>query len=354
MVLEDKQLTRATLQAFVESSSDLQDENTATKYPLAAAFPTEEVEDIRNVYDIVSNQIQAAASVTGFNAAAPIKSKGQAKQAIAALTKIQNAYYLDEVEILNYRNPRTAAERQNIIDNVLIETNDLSVAVDDTKEYLRAQMAYNGKVNYQDALTQSKIEFDLDRPEENDVTVSTPWGSADAEPITDLLAAVKQYQKTNGRKKPEVISMNSTTYEKFIRSGQVKTEIFGDSTSPRIVKADDINALLNAFKLPALSIDDNVTVLENLDGTYEEKEHLQDDRVVLRAALLGSTMSGPNVENNHAKGKYVLTVINEDPHTEKTIVGEVTLPVTKNVNGTVFLDVNPSGASEPEEEVPAG
>ncbi|MFV5767201.1 major capsid protein [Mammaliicoccus sciuri] len=346
MVLEDKQLTRATLQAFVDSSSEFQAENMATKYPLAAAFPVEEVEDIRNVYDIVSNQIQAAAVVTGFNSGSPLRSKGQAKQAIASLTKIQNAYFLDEVEILHYRNPRTPEERQKIIDNVLIETNELAVSVDDTKEYLRAQMAYNGKVNYQDALTQSKIEFNLDRPEENDITVSTPWGTEDAQPITDLLAAVKQYQKTNGRKKPEVISMNSTTYEKLIRSGQIKTEIFGDSTSPRIVKEDDVAALLNAFKLPPVSIDDNVTVLENLDGSYEEKEHLQDDRVVLRASILGSTMSGPNVENNHAKGKYVLTVIDEDPHTEKTIVGEVTLPVTKNVTGTVFLDINPT--SEPE------
>lgn len=348
MVLEDNQFTRTTLQAFVESSNELQNGELVTKYPLAAAFPTEEVEDIRNVYDIVSNQIQSAAVVTGFNAAAPIKSKGEAKQAIAALTKIQNAYFLDEVEILNYRNPRTPQERQKIIDNVLIQTNELSVSVDDTKEYLRAQMAYNGKVDYQDALTKSKIEFDLDRPKENDITVSQAWGTPDAQPIADLLAAVKQYQKTNGRKKPEVISMNSTTYEKFIRSGQVKTEIFGDSTSPRIVKADDVNALLNAFKLPALSIDDNVTVLENLDGSFEEKEHLQDDRVVLRASVLGSTMSGPNVENNHSKGKYVLTVINEDPHTEKTIVGEVTLPVTKNITGTIFLDINPS--SDPEEE----
>lgn len=341
MVLEDKQLTRTSLQAFIDEASKAQAESLAPKYPLAAAYPVEQVEDIRNVYDIVESQIQSAAVVTGFNAQAPIKSKGQAKQAVASLTKIQDAYHLDEVEVLNYRNPRTPEEKQKIVDKVLMNTNDLQIAVDDVVEYIRAQMAYNGKVEYTDARTKSQLKFDLDRPSENNVTVSQEWGTADAQPITDLLAAVKQYQKTNGRKKPEVISMNSATYDKLIRSGQVKMELFGDSKAPRIVREEDAVALFNSFKLPAIQIDDNVTVIENLDGTYNEKVHLEDDKVVLRAAVLGSTMSGPNVENNFAKGKFVKTVVTYDPYEEKTIVGEVVLPVTKNINGTVYLKVKP-------------
>ncbi|REH81345.1 major capsid protein [Staphylococcus felis] len=345
MVLEDKRLQQPSLQAFVNEADNMRNEDGSnlTRYPLSQAFPVEPVDEIDNVYNIMEAQIQAAAVITGFNSGSPIRSKGQGKQAVAQLTKIQNAYFLDEVEIYHYRNPRTAAEKQRIIDSVLMSTNDLSVSVDDTKEYIRAQMAYNGKFDYADPMTQTRLTFDLDRPKENDVKAAIPWGQEDSTPISDLQSAVKQYQATNARRKPEVINMNSATYEKLTRSGQIKNELFADTKSPRIVTNDMVTQLLNSVGLPPIQIDDNETTIENEDGTYTTHRHLKDDRVVLRAAVLGSTMSGPAIENNFKNGKFVEVVISQDPHTEKTIVGEVVMPVTKNINGTVYLNV---GAQE--------
>ena len=353
MVLEDTRLQKQSLQAFVEESDVIRNEDgsNATRYPLANAYPVEQVDEINNVYDIIESQIQAAAVITGFNSGSPIRTKGQGKQAVAQLTKIQNAHFLDEVEIYHYRNPRTVAERQRIVDNVLLSTNDLSVSVDDVKEYIRAQMAYNGKFDYADPMTQTRLTFNLDRPEENDIDAAIAWGQQDSTPISDLQAAVKQYQKTNGRRKPEVINMNSTTYEKLTRSGQVKNELFADTNSPRIVSQDMVTQLLNSFGLPQIQIDDNETTIENEDGTFTTHRHLEDDKVVLRAAVLGSTMSGPSVENDFKVGKFVEVVIAQDPRTEKTIVGEVVMPVTKNINGTVFLNVGATDSSDSEPEV---
>ncbi len=339
MVLLDPQLQKAELQAFI-TASDAQ--NAATNaYPLTSAFPTEEVEDIEGVYDIIEQQINVAASITGFNSGAPIRSKGQGKQAIAELTKIQDAYHLDEKEMYHYRNPRTEAERQKIIDSVLVNTADLSDGVEKTKELLRASMAYNGRMDYEDPRTETRISLDLGRPAENDLTVSAPWGTDEATPITDLQLAIEQYQKTNGNKKPEVINVNSKTFTKLKRSGQIKLELFGDTNTPRIVKDDDFQSLLNSFGLPPIQVDDNETSVVQIDGTHKIIKHLADDKVVLRAAVLGKTLSGPSVENNFAKGKFVTTVISQDPVSEKTIVGEVALPVTQNLNGTVYLNVNP-------------
>ncbi|MCQ9290699.1 major capsid protein [Staphylococcus hyicus] len=341
MVLEDTRLQKPSLQAFISESDAIRNEDgsNAERYPLANAYPVEPVDEINNVYEIIESQIQAAAVITGFNSGSPIRSKGQGKQAVAQLTKIQNAHFLDEVEIYHYLNPRTAAERQRIVDNVLLSTNDLSVSVDDVKEYIRAQMAYNGKFDYADPMTQTRLTFNLDRPKENDVKAAIPWGQPESTPISDLQSAIKQFQKTNGRRKPEVINMSSATYEKLTRSGQIKNELFGDSKSPRIVSNDMVNQLLNSFRLPLIQIDDNETTVENEDGTFKTHRHLEDDKVVLRAAILGSTMSGPSIENNFEVGKFVEVVISQDPHTEKTIVGEVVMPVTKNINGTVFLSV---------------
>lgn len=341
MVLEDTRLQQASLKAFVKEADNLRSQETPNQYPLASAYPLEEVEEIENVYNIVEQQINASASITGFNAGAPIKNKGQGKQAIASLTKIQNANFLDEIEMYHYRNPRNDAERQKIVDGVLMDTNELSVSVDDTVEYIRSQMAYNGRVDYLDPMTQTRLTFDLDRPEENNITVASEWGTDKATPVTDLQNAVKQFQKTNGRKKPEIINMNSTTYNKLISSGQIKRELFNDTNSPRIVKDEDVTALFNSVKLPQIVIDDTETAIENELGEIETHEHLEDDKVILRSSVLGSTMSGPSVENNFEKGKFVVTVIDKDPVTEKTIVGQVVMPVTKNVNGTVHLNVAP-------------
>lgn len=340
MVLEDKAFQKAELTAFIKAGDEQRD--VTTLYPLASAFPNEEVEEIQNVYDIIETQLNVAASITGFNSGAPIRNKGQGKQAMAKLTKIQDAYYLDESELLHFRNPRTQAEKQKIIDSVLLNTNNLSEGIEKTKELIRASMAYNGVFSYEDPRTETQIEFSLDRPKENDLKVTQAWGTENARPIDDLQAAIEQFQSTNGNTKPEVINMNSRTYNKLKRSGQIKLELFGGTDSPRIVKNDDFQSLLESFGLPAIQIDDNETAIEQADGTNKIIKHLADDKVVLRAAVLGLTLSGPSVENNFAKGKFATTVISQDPVSEKTIVGEVAIPVTQNINGTVFIDVNPS------------
>ena len=87
--------------------------------------------------------------------------------------------------------------------------------------------------------------------------------------------------------------MNSKTLAKFKRSGQIKTELYGDSRSPRLVRDSDFNQLLNEFGVPAIQVDDSETAIEQLDGTNKVYKHLPDGRVVLRAAVLGKTLSGP-------------------------------------------------------------
>lgn len=337
-LLNEEQFRQPTLQAFVEKYDANQDAN---KYPLAAAFPTTPVEEISVVYNLVKQSLTTAAAITGLNAAAPIKSLGEAQQAMTRLTKIQDSFFVDEEMAHKFFNPRTSAERQAIADEVFKNTAKLSDSVEVTKELIRAQLTYTGGLDYADPRTETKLSFKLERPQENDITVAQAWGEEASEPITDLLAAIEQFRKTNGNNKPEVISMNSATYAKLKRSGQIKTELFGSSNAARIVKDTEFNDLLASVGLPQIQIDDNETPIETLTGEQIVYKHIPDGRVVLRASVLGETLSGPSVENNWAKGKFVTTVSNLDPYREKTIVGEVGMPIVKDLNGTVFLDVLP-------------
>lgn len=334
-MLEDKIFDTATLKSFVDNS---QDRNPAT-YPLAEAFPVENTVDINSVYNIIKQQVRSAASITGFNSGAPLRSKGDGEQAMVKLSKVQHAYFLDEVDLLIYNKPRDAAEKQQVIDRVFLNIADLSFGVDDIKELIRAELTYRGRFYYENPVDDIKLEFKLDRPTENDMTAATTWDNSAANPLKDIELAVAQFQKTNGRKKPDYIVMNSATYSILRQHPSIKAEVYGTSTDTRIVKDSDFQELLTSLQLPAIQIDDNATGIEQLDGTIKEIEHIEKGKVALRSRLLGKTLSGPSVENNFNSGKFVKKVIEDDPSTEKTIVGEVTMPVLQAVNSTVLLKV---------------
>ncbi|ULG73025.1 major capsid protein [Macrococcus brunensis] len=334
-MLELEEFKRETLQAVVDGSAD---RNPAT-YPLAAAFPEEKTVELNAVYSVIKQSVRAAASITGFNSGAPLRSRGEGEQMLAKLTKMQHAYYLDEVDILNIKTPRTPEERQAIIDKVYYNTAELGFGVDDIKELIRAELTYRGRFHYANAKDNMEIEFELDRPSANNITVTTKWDQDAATPLSDIEAAITQFQKTNGRKKPDFIVMNSATYAVLRKHPQIKAEVYGTSTDTRIVKDSDFRELLTSLGFPTIEIDDNATGIEQLDGSIAEVEHIARGQVCLRAAVLGKTLVGPAVENNARPGKFVKKVVEDDPTTEKTIVGEVALPVLQAVNSTVLMTV---------------
>ena len=55
---------------------------------------------------------------------------------MAKLTKIQDAYFLDENDLIRFNNPRSQDELTQIINQTLINTNNLSEGVEKTKEFL--------------------------------------------------------------------------------------------------------------------------------------------------------------------------------------------------------------------------
>ncbi|WP_420494424.1 major capsid protein [Macrococcus psychrotolerans] len=334
-MLEIKEFNDATLQAFVREA----DNRNTNNYPLAEAFPQEVTYDINAIYNVVSDTVRAAASITGFNSGAPLRSKGEGEKAMIELTKIQHGYYLDEVELLQFNKPRDPQERQAVIEKVFLKIADLSYGVDDIKEFLRAGLTYRGEFKYSNPVDKIEIDVKLNRPSENTIQITNKWNTPEGTPIADLISAVEQYQKTNGNKKPDYIVMNSKTFSAFKRNPELKGQIYGNSTDTRIVRDASVYELLTELGLPPIQIDDNITGIEQLDGTVKVYQNLEDGKVVLRAAQLGKTFTGPSVENNYVPGKYVQTVIEKDPSSEKTIVGEVAIPALQAINSTVLMTV---------------
>ena len=334
MVLEYKEFERPALQAFVAQVPN------DKKHRLAKSFPVEQVDEITSAYNLITNNKIVAGSIIGFNAGTPVRTKGEAEQAIAKLTKIAHAHHLDDEEMYKFQNPRNEEERQRIIDATLVSTGDLAKGIDDTKELIRAELTYRGRFFYEDKRDNVKLEYKVDRPEGNDINVANVWSDvATSTPLDDIEAAIEQYKKTNGNQKPGYIVMNEATYALFKRSEQVKAEFAVNGNSPRIVRDGDVTELFQSNSYPTLEIEEDYTTFENEDGTLYDVPHLEDGKVILHAEIMGSTLSGPAAENGFKKGKFAYAKVEEDPPAEKTVVGEVTLPVSKNYNGNVIMTV---------------
>lgn len=333
LIINDEKLNNATL---VETLKNKPEEKTRV---LQNAFPNKDVFDIDVIYNEINNAGIVAGSIIGFDASTPLRNKEALQAHMASLTKISGAYYYTESELYRYANPRRKEEPGQIVNEVIRNLGRLYEGNEDTKELIRAKLTYEGRLEYKDEKTNVEIAFDYDMPEgsivERDVY---------SNPLEALENEVQAFMERNGNQRPEVISMNSRTYRKLKNNETVKLNVNGDLN--RVVTNGQMEALFADLDLPEIVIDDGVTVIEGKE-TNTTVQHLVDDKIVLRFKDLGETFIGPAlVDNEFVQGMFTQSVLSTDPEGQKTIVGEVTMPVLKNKNGVHIINIT--------EEVPEG
>lgn len=319
---------QAALKAYVENTPP------AREYLLSRFLPDEDTDDLDFAFNIVNGKYGKAASITGWNAAAPLRDKKEIEKATASVTKVQHGERLDEKQLLNYRKPRSEAMQQRAVDYVYETTDDLSQGVDDIKEYMRAQALYTGGMSYHDDVNDIHVDFTLDLPAGNRITVTTPWADAAANPLKDLQAAVKQFQKENQRRKPATIHMTSATEALLLQNEAIRTQIFGSQNGGQLLTPGNIQAVFSALGLPSYEINDDVIEMES-----GEVPLLEDGKVVMLGNELGKTFIGPTVENDYEPGKFVQTVVKVDPPEQKIIMGEAVYPAVMRPQAILIMSV---------------
>lgn len=329
LITNDERMNSATLISYLDNKPEEKVRR------LADVYPEQPVYDLDVAYNVLESTGIKAASIIGLDAGTPVRSKGEIKARMASLTKVAHSYTYTETEMFKYRKARDAAEQNQIVLNAVQEVGDLYEGVEDIKEYMRAKMTYDGKFSYKDEKSETELEFDLELPESAIVTRDIY-----ANPLEALQLEVDAYKDRNNGQAPTYIVMNSKTFTKFKKNDVVRTELYG-ADSARLVRNSDLQELFVELELPEIAIDDNQTIIE---GITEDKvyKHLEDDKIVLHGDNLGNTFSGPAVENNDQTGTFVVNVVSQDPPGEKTIVGEITFPVLKNVNAVHIINVEAS------------
>ena len=328
MPLHLDEFGRDQLQGYIENIP------VSRVYLLGALMPETPTSDINFAFNVINGQYAKAASITGWNASAPLRDKKELEKAFGSVAMVKHGVRLDETELLAFNRPRTDQERAAVVDYVYDTTDDLVTGVDDIEEYMRAQVIYNGNLKYDDDENDIHIDVDFGIPDENKLPVTTAWSDPASTPLQDLQAAVKQYQANNQRRKPVVMHMTSATEALLLQNEQIRTQIYGTNNGGKLLTSGDISNAVAALGLPPYAINDDVIIVGDA-----EIQLLADSKVVLLGADLGKTYSGPTVENNYNPGKFVTPLIGQNPPSQTVIVGKAVFPALQRPKSIVIMSV---------------
>lgn len=302
------------------------------EYMLESLMPEKNVFDIKFAYNVINDVYARTASITGFNAGAPLRDKKGLEKHFGEVAKVQHGFRVDEEELLRFNRPRSDEERDQAIEYVYDQTDELINGVRDIAEWMRAQAIYNGELTYEENDVSINVNFGI--PAENQIVAGVAWSDhANATPLTDLQAMVSAYKANNKGKKPILIDMSSTMEADLLQNAQVKAQILGEGSN-RMVTNAELQNVFSALSLPPYRINDDE--VDNGDGV---ERLLPERRVVMLGDNLGKTMSGVTVENDYKAGIYVVPVIQEtNPPSQEVYVGKTLFPALQRPNAIVHLD----------------
>lgn len=328
MVLHLDEFQQASFQGYVENVPP------AKRYLLSEVMPSRFSYDTDFSYGIVSGKYSQAASVTAWNAGAPLRDKQGVAVAYGSVAKIQHGFRLDEKELIRFTRPRSPEERDAVVEYVYNETDDLVEGVRETEEFFRAQAIYQGRLSFSENDIDIDVTYDI--PEANKLTATTPWATVEtATPLSDLQAAVRQFKAANRGQMPREIHMSSATEANMLQNAQIKNQIYGSPTDSRILTPADLRNMFTALSIP-----DYVVTDEMVDVGNGDERLLPENRVVLIGNDLGELVVGPTVEKQGQPGVYVVPEIREtNPPQQAVFVGESAFPALKRTSAIVWLDV---------------
>lgn len=307
----------------------------ARAYLLESLMPARNVFDIKFSYNVIDRVYARTASITGFNASAPLRDKDGLAKHFGEVAKVQHGFRVDEEELLRFNRPRTDAERQQAIDYVYNQTDNLVAGVRDIKEWMRAQAIYKGVLVYSE--NDIKINVDFGIPAENKITAGIAWSDhATSTPLEDLQDAVAQYKLTNRGQSPAVFHVSTKVVSDLLQNTQIKNQIFGSPTDKRLVTQADLRTVFGSLSLPDFVVQD-----DQIDNGAGLERLLPERRIVLLPSTeVGKTMSGVTVEKNYQPGTYVVTEIKEsNPPSQSVFVGETVFPALQRPTAIIHLDV---------------
>lgn len=335
LVLSSEYVAPAELTGYVRAAlADLPQ----NAFGLSAFLPDVLTDDIDFRASVGGGGLNRAASFRAYDAESPISGRKGVSRISGELPPISEKRILGEYDRLKMRGLSDGIK--SVIFNDAV---DLAKAIQTRLEIARGEALMDGKVTIEE--NGLALEADFGRKASHTVTAGALWGTG-GDPIADFLAWQAVYVATNGVR-PGATLTSQEVVSALMRNAKIREYTLPAGSTQQIVTVDAINALLQSFGLPPLSVYE----AQVDDGTGTAKSIIDPKKILFlppAGAKLGETLWGVTAESldadyaidaTEAPGIVVGSYSDKDPVALWTKASAIALPVVPNTNLTLAAKV---------------
>lgn len=336
LVLSNEYITPTDLTGYVREALADMPQNA---FGLSAYLPDVETNDIDFRATVGGGGLSRVAKYRAWDTESPISGRRGIDRISGELPPISEKRRLSEYDRLKMRNLESG-----IVDAILNDAVELAQSIHARVEVARGQALEEGKVTLEEnGLT---LEADFGRKASHTQTAAVKWNTDGSNPIDDFLAWQKIYVTTNGVR-PGATLASQDILSSLMRNSAIRSMTLPAGSTQQVVTVDAINALLQSFGLPALSLYE--AQVEGEDG--EAQSILDPSKVIFlppAGRKLGETLWGVTAEAldsdygidaTEAPGVVVGSYSDKDPVGLWTKASAIALPVPANTNLTLAATV---------------
>lgn len=294
---------RPGLQALVDLTEEQVEATFADAY-----LPTVQVYERTFAYDIIKTNTYIAAYI-GYGAEPPYIDRDALASKMGTIAYFGLGDVVTYEELQAIHEARNNSEKQGVI---LAITNKNVKILDGLRRLMyvaKMECLFKGTHTFSKGDGEkNQITFDFGIPAENKVALTA--GADFEEPTFDIIGFlqthVKAYKDANSGKSPEVMVTTSEVQALMLRNPNIIVESGRPEGSTR-VSVDQLNAVLQSYRLPQISILDetSVTYKRNGDNAIVTKELVPKNRITFLSQGIGEYRQGPTLENNFQPGLYL-------------------------------------------------
>ncbi|MFG3710891.1 major capsid protein [Micromonospora sp. NPDC047730] len=312
-------------------------------------LPDRYIADIEAAFDQVT-KVNRAASFRAWDAETKVGERDRFQRSRIKLPPLGVKTPIGEQERLLLERIRTGGDNRNgYVDAIYDDAANNARAVYNRMEIARGDVLQDWKFTLTGEGNLS-LEADFGMPAGHAVTASVVWSDhADASPLTDLKAWVKNYVDANGVR-PAYMLTSSTVISNLLMSREIR-ELAGSLAGvPTLVTEQQLNQVLTAHRLPVLVEYDTRIDVDDVDTRV-----IAEDRIIFLPAdpsSLGFTAWGvtaeslelaagqnPSLEFTQLPGLVGVVLKEGDPLRIWTKVGAVGMPLITNPRRLMVADV---------------
>ncbi len=241
MLINTDYVTPTELSGYVRAAlADMQ----VNRFTLARFLPNRTIDDLQYRFDRGGAEgLAEAATFRSYDTESPVGSRPGVTRVTGELPPVSRKIRLGEYDRLRQRRLDNRVRSQ-----ILTDAERMTRAVAARIELARGEALYKGKIDLSENGIIASVDFG--RAAGHTVNAGVAWtDTANATPLTDLIAWKQTYQATNGVA-PGTILLSSAVTGLLLRNDEIRQLLSNANGVPNLVSNAQLQAIFQAHGLP--------------------------------------------------------------------------------------------------------